>query len=87
MEFSEYVEMKVSQAYNYSEYLLTMPSNNLQTTRLKTQFILRLALSSIAIQTSHPQRRETGVMIFLFREHYLLNVSCVGCYENSSSEK
>ena len=79
--------MKVSQGYNYSEYLLTMPSNNLQTTRLKTQFHFASALSSIAIQTSDTQRRETGVMIFLFRDHYLLNVSCVGCYENSSSEK
>ena len=38
VQFSGYVEMKVSQAYNYSEYLLTMPSNNLQTTGLKTQF-------------------------------------------------
>ena len=76
VQFSGYVEMKVSQACNYSEYLLTMPSNNLQTTRLKTQFHFASCLvfnrnSNIASSTERNWSNDISVSWPLFIERFL----------------
>ena len=41
----------------------------------KPSSVLHLTFSSVTIQTLHPRRRETGVIILLFHDQYLLNVT------------